>query len=169
MKLFVKKGIDKRSLLCYTQYVKEIEAHCTISIARKMAAKAVRKRRGCRSGCGGRHLGWQLGEYPFCCRKRALRRAIRGIKKRARALYMLRWVVSLLWSEGLPFFFHSVKIGDSVVVGRSRGIAVGNYAISHLSSLTPCSHPIFPRMREPLIPKIGDRLRFRPMEWNSNH
>ena len=35
MKLFVKKGIDKRSLLCYTQYVKEIEAHCTISIARK--------------------------------------------------------------------------------------------------------------------------------------
>ena len=43
MKLFVKKGIDKRSLLCYTQYVKEIEAHCTISIAQKWPPRPCEK------------------------------------------------------------------------------------------------------------------------------
>ena len=77
---FRKKGIDKREKVCYTHCIKEIEAHYTKSIARKKAAKAVRKRRGCRSGYRGRYLWLAARRKSVLLSWGNSRRAIRGIK-----------------------------------------------------------------------------------------
>ncbi len=48
-----------------------IEAHYTKTTALNPVAKAVRERRGCRSGCRGKAFDWPLGEYPSGCRSNA--------------------------------------------------------------------------------------------------
>ena len=64
----LKKGIDKRAALCYTHCIKEIEAHCTKSIARKKPPRLCEKGVGAEADAVAGIFCWQLGEDPFCCR-----------------------------------------------------------------------------------------------------
>ena len=116
-KLFIKlqKMIDKRRSVCYTSFIRDRGA-LHDEYRTKKAAGAMWEGRGCRSGCCGGHLSWQLGEDPFCCRN-FLRRAIRGIlfgERFFRFLYFcVGWLVHCLHAEP-PFLFSRRVITEKI-------------------------------------------------------
>ena len=92
----------------------EIEAHCTISIAQRKAAKAVQERRGCRSGCGGMHLWLAARRRSVLLSQEDCEELSEAFEKRAHfcvGLYFALGSYRFFENGELPFFFsiHSEK------------------------------------------------------------
>ncbi len=119
-----------------------------MSIApRFLAAKAVREGRGCRSKCRGTHLAGSSENIRSVVAKK-LRRAIRGILSRRRAVRRLIFCVGwsfIVGDKRTAFFLSFGENSPSLRCRKTKKPRRRKLRHRQFCFLAPCDEPIFKR------------------------